>query len=362
MYAKSSSLSEDLRMIWAIAAKDIVDGLRSRTIWKYMFIVVLVMVSFRFMPMLGQMGEVEVVVFDEGESGIVAALEASGRFEVRNTTSMQEFEDYMNDADEGELGLVIPAGFDLSQDSGDPVVLEGHVLWSSRLRAEALQEEYAIALSSVLGTPVQVVPGSVILPGPDSMGMARMVALIPFLTVIIVGMMTTPQLMFDEKANRTLDTLLISPANTAHVVAGKAIAGAVYCLVTGAIWLAFNWTFVVNWDLVILAYLGTTVFGVGLGLALGSFLESQQQLGFWSMILFQPILIPVIFYAIEPIFPLAVRQALPWIPTVTLVKLFHQSFTVRGASGMHAGHLLTLVGSILLLFTAVIFILRRSKD
>jgi ABC-type transport system involved in cytochrome c biogenesis permease component len=324
--------------------------------------VLLIMVSYKYLPVLGQMGEVEVVLYDEGESRLVDEMQASGEYEVRRVSSPQEFESYMDDADEGEMGLVVPAGYDTSLDGEEPAYLEAYVLWSSRLQADELEIEFETKLSELMGARVEIELGGVIMPGVDAMGNSRMIALIPLLTVIIVGMMTVPHLMHEESSTRTLDTLLVSPASVSHVVAGKFIAGAVYCLATGVITLAFIWMNVIHWGLCIATLLATTLFGVGLGLLLGSYISSQQQLSLWSMILFQPILIPVVFYAIEPVFPQAVRSALPWIPNVTLAKMFHLSNTSAGASGILAGQLLTLAGCILLLYALVIWKLRKSAE
>jgi ABC-type Na+ efflux pump permease subunit len=348
-------------MIWAIASKDVVDGLRSRTIWKYMIIVLLIMVTYRYLPLLGQGGVAEVVVYDKGDSRLVEALQNSSMHEVREVSSMPEFMAYMDDGDEGELGLVIPADYDQALQSDEPKLLEGHVLWSSRGSVDKLRTEYEAALSEIMGESVRIEVSEVIVPKSDSMGSTRMIALVPLLIVLIVGMMTVPNLMFEEKTTQTIDTLLVSPAKISHVIAGKAVAGAIYCLTTGAIALAFNWAFVVNWWLAIAALFASTLFGVGLGLTLGTYLDNAQQLSLWSIIAFQPILIPVVFFAIEPVFSQGIRNALPWIPNVTLVKLFHLSLTSPGNSGIHWGHLSVLAGSIVLLFAAVTWKVRRSE-
>jgi ABC-type Na+ efflux pump permease subunit len=349
---KKNSL-DDLRMIWAIAGKDIVDGLRSRTIWRYMIIVVLIMVGYRYLPMLGQAGEVEIVVYDQGRSRLVEALQSSDGHEVRAVATMDEFESYMDDGDEGELGIVIPAGYDQALGSSDPITLNGYVLWSSRSREDKLISEYEATFSEMMGEEVQIQARGTIIAGPDTMGNARMTALVPLLTVLVVGMMTVPALVFEEKKTQALSTLLASPAEIGHVIAGKAIAGAAYCLSTGAIALAFNWVFIVNWGLAIAALLGSMLLGVGLGLALGTFFETEKQLSVWSLILFQPIIIPVVMFAIEPIFPQVVRDVLPWIPNVALVKLFHNSQTLLAAQDVHWGGLIVLGASIALLFVAI---------
>jgi hypothetical protein len=81
----------------------------------------------------------------------------------------------------------------------------------------------------------------------------------------------------------------------------------------------------------------------------------------WFFILFQPLLIPVVLFVIEPAFPMAVRNALPWFPNVALVKLFHYSQTSLGSWNLHGGHISVLVAFIILLYVLVGWKLRVSE-
>lgn len=355
-------LRNELRIIWTIGRKDILDGLKNKTIWRYIVLVLLIMVGYRYLPVLGQAGETEIVIYDQGFSSLVEALNNAEKFEVRSVASMQEFEAFMDDGDEGPLGVVIPPDYDLTLQSSEPLALEGHVLWSSRTNAETLRMEYEAAFSELMGSPVQIQLVNIVIPQQDSMGITRMTALTPLVIVLIVGMMTVPTLMFEEKSTQTLATLLISPAKIGHVIAGKAVAGAVYCLSAGAIALAFNWVFVVHWGSAIAGLLGTTLMGVGLGLLLGTFLDNLQQLSVWSLILFQPVLIPVVFFVIEPVFPQAVRNVLPWFPNVALLRLFHNALTNLMGLGIQWGPMIVLVVSIALLYVLVYWKVRRMDQ
>ncbi len=361
MDEKRFNLLDDLRITWAIGAKDVVDGLRSKLIWSYIFLVLLIMVGYRYMPKIGQASEIEIVIYDEGASKLVEALQNSSIHEIREVSSMTEFEAYMDDGDEGELGLVIPDGYDKALESDEQAYIQGYLLWSSRMNADELIKEYEATLSELIDAPVRIEESGIIIPRSDSMGNVRMIALTPLVTILIVGMMVVPNLMFEEKTTKTLDSLMVSPAKTGHIITGKAVAGGIYCLSTGAVVLGFNWVYVVNWGLAIAAIIGITVLGIGLGLALGVFLNNLQQLAMWFLILFQPILIPVVLFVIEPAFPSAVRDALPWFPNVALVKLFHYSQTSLGSWNLHAGHLIVLLAFIVLLYLLVGWRLRVSE-
>jgi ABC-type Na+ efflux pump permease subunit len=362
MSDKRFNLLDDLRIIWAIGAKDVVDGLRNKTIWSYIFLVLLITVGYKYMPKIGQADEIEIVILDQGASRLVAALQNSSIHEIREVASMTEFEAYMDDGDEGELGLVIPEGYDQTLESEEPASIQGYVLWSSRMNASELILEYEATMSELIDAPVQIEESGIIIPRADSMGNARLIALTFLITILIIGMMVVPNLMFEEKSTKTMDTLMVSPARTGHIIAGKALAGGIYCLSTAVVVFAFNWVFVVNWGLVIAAIIGTTLMGIGLGLALGIFLNNLQQLAMCFFIIFQPVLIPVVLFVIEPAFPEAVRNALPWFPNVALAKLFHYSQTSLGSWNLHGGHLAVLVAFIILLYFLVGWKLRNSES
>ena len=60
------------------------------------------------------------------------------------------------------------------------------------------------------------------------------------------------------------------------MVAGKALAGFFYILVTGALVFAINWADVTHWGVAVFFVVAGGVFAVALGLVMGSFLGSQQ--------------------------------------------------------------------------------------
>jgi hypothetical protein len=361
MAGKRFNLLDDLRIIWAIGAKDAVDGMKNRTLWSYFALVLLITVGYRYLPMIGKANEIEIVVFDEGASRLVAALQNSSIHEIREVTSMTEFEAFMDDGDEGELGMVIPAGYDQTLETDQPASIQGYVLWSSRMSADEVIMEYEATMSELMDAPVRIEESGIIIPRSDAMGDVRMIALTPYITILIIGMMVVPNLMFEETSTQTMDTLMVSPAGITHIIAGKAVAGGIYCFGMAAIAYAVNWVFVVNWGLALAAIIGTTIVGIGIGLLLGVFFDNRQQMSMWFFILFQPLLIPVVLFVIEPAFPMAVRNALPWFPNVALVKLFHYSQTSLGSWNLHGGHISVLVAFIILLYVLVGWKLRVSE-
>ena len=149
---------------------------------------------------------------------------------MRRVSSLQEFEAYFDDGDEGELALVVPADFNQALDSGERPVLSGYVLWHRRFSARELEADFEQQLAELVDKTVSVRIEGVVVPELASMGAVRMTSLTALMALILIGMLTVPHLLLEEREAKTLDTLLISPANVSQVVLGKALAGLFYVL------------------------------------------------------------------------------------------------------------------------------------
>jgi branched-subunit amino acid transport protein AzlD len=72
----------------------------------------------------------------------------------------------------------------------------------------------------------------------------------------------------------------------------------------------------------------------------------------WTMIISQPLLIPVFISMIDPIFPETMRNINSWVPTVALSLLFRYSFS-SGATEAQVLTSLVLVSAMLVLALVV---------
>jgi ABC-2 type transport system permease protein len=337
-------MSEGLRVIWAIAAKDIVDALKNRTTLGNLIAVVLIIVAVKWFPTLVKdPSDTFLVVYDADNSRLVAELENSPAFNPLRVTSMEQVERVMDDQDVRELGLGIPADPDQVFDSGRLLELDGYVLWSNRFAANRLKLDLERQLSELAGQPVQITIARILVPPADTTGVTQPTAIMMATVTFILGVLTVPQLLFDEKEARTLDALLVSPATLSQMVMGKALAGLVFCLTGVGIALAFNWAAVTSWGLATLAATCGALFAVGLGLLLGMLLDSRQQMMIWSWVIGAVLLLPALFAGLASFLPEALRTILPWIPTVAMARLFQFSLT----EGVTLGQVLTPLGIVL---------------
>jgi ABC-2 type transport system permease protein len=343
-----------LRIALAIAGKDIIDALKNKTTLSNIVMLFLIMAAYKWMPSLYKESDNFLVLLDEGNSQLVTMLEESTTFNPLLTTSTEAFEGKLDDADVLDVGLVIPADFDHRLEAGEQPVLRGYVMWPRRAAVDELRLEYEHRLAELLGQPVSIDVAEPIHFQPDSLGSTVMVAVTLVIVIFFAGTFTVPHLILDEKQTKTMDVLLVSPAGSSHVVAGKALAGAFYCLTSAAVAVLINWTSVMNWGLVIIGILCSTLFAVGLGLLLGIMLDNRQQMMIWAFVPANILLIPVFLNAMEPILPQAVASVLPWIPTVAQAIVFRYACSSGAPLGQTMLHLgVSLVGGLALLAAVV---------
>jgi ABC-2 type transport system permease protein len=165
--------------------------------------------------------------------------------------------------------------------------------------------------------------------------------------------------MMEEKRTKTLDALLVSPASDGQVVMGKALAGLFYVVLTGGLFFALNWASVTNWGLALLAFLGCAMFSIGLALALGSFIRSQQHLGIWMLPVMFVLIIPA-FFSQEPNLTSGLKAIFSWLPTSALVQVFQFAMSSHAPADRLVIDLAIFLVSTALVFAVVVWKVRRS--
>jgi ABC-2 type transport system permease protein len=355
----SRRISDTLRITSAIAIKDIGDALRNKTILTIFVLMAFITVMLKLVSNLWESGPIDIVVYDEGSSQLASALDGSPEYRLYPSTSIQDFEELMNDGDSGKLGLVITSDYDQALDSGSPLELSGFVLWQFRNSAANLEEEYEEQLTDLLGSAVSIEIKGTVFHEPESMGAMRLASLTLVMALFYIGMFTVPHLMMEEKQTKTLDTLLISPATFPQLVLGKALAGLFFVITTTLVVLVVQVPFVVQWGITLLALFGGALLAVGLGLLMGLYFETKQMMNTWTMILAQPLLIPVFFSMVDPIFPETLRSINAWVPTVALSLLFRYSFSSGATEAQVLTSLAVVLVSAMLVLALVVWKVRR---
>jgi ABC-2 type transport system permease protein len=339
-------------MVWAIAAKDVTDAIRNKTILANLATIVFVVVFYRFLPALGSQGELpRLMIYDAGDSSRIAALEARAAFRTYVATSPEQVEAFVGRADQPRMGIVLPADLDQALSAQEPLAVEGYLPhWATPRQAEGLRAFYEAELSAWAGQPVQIrTEGHDVYPRLEWGGLSFLTSLTVVLALTLTGILTVTHLMLEEKQTRTLDALLVSPASIGQLIAGKALAGAVYCLVAAAGVFALNATVITHWGLAILGAACGAALSVGLGLLLGSIFQVKQQLMLWGFLLLNVLLVPVFLEIESGLLPEGIHAVMRWVPTVALARTVRLSFVNQVPWGTFAANVgLVLVGAALL--------------
>jgi ABC-2 type transport system permease protein len=351
-----------LRIVWAIGAKDIVDGFKNRTTLSLMLATAITMLSAQALPLLLNLSGIStVIVYDAGDSRVPSALRESSGVRLMEAKSRQELLDLLVDVSGKVLAVTVPADFEQILATGGQPELEGYVTWADRRSAVPLASDLEGHLQDALAEPVRVrVEGNFVHPPPEGTAQLGMVASGMVLVLAVIGSLLVPHLMLEEKQTHTLEVLLISPASTSEVVAGKAWAGLVYSLAGMGVVLAFNRLLVAHWGIALLATVCGSVLFIAMGLGLGSLFETPQQMGLWVAVPFIVLVLPVMALVLPWGLPEPVATLLPWLPGVALGRAYLLSFSGLATLTQSLPDLAIVLVWAVPVYALVVWLVRRS--
>ncbi len=356
--------SQGVRIIWAIATKDIVDALRNKTTLSIMVGVAFMMLLGMALPLLLGLKDIPTaVVYDPGQSTLIKALTARDEFRLRLVESQEEIERVLTSSPNAALGLVIPAEYRQAAGSGGAVEIQGYYAhWADSARVASLATLFEGKLGEASWQTVHInTEGHVVYPAYDGSGQLTMFSLSTSIILMMMGFSLVPLLMVEEKETHTFDALLVSPASLSQVVIGKAIAGSVYCLVAAAVVFAFNAKLIVHWEVVILAALLGAAFAVAVGLLMGALFDTPATLGLWTGLLAIVLVVPTVFgFLTNAKVPAIVQTVIPWIPSVALSKLLTLSMAGNFPAAALWTNTVALLGAALIVYVIVVWRVRRA--
>jgi ABC-2 type transport system permease protein len=320
---------ENARIILAITSKDILEALKNKNTIAVLLTSLFMVIFYRFFPALELGNEPpNLLVYDAGNSALVAYLENSSSFKIYTYPSEASMKEHLANGDVPELGLVIPADFDRSLENKDTLALQGYVMyWVKESDAAALQQTLQGELTQILGQPLSIhLAGNQVYHQPKSDGIGVQAGFSIIFIILMVGLTLIAHLMLEEKQTRTLEALLVSPASAGQVVIAKALTGLFYCLLGAGVALAMNSDLVVHWWLAVLTAVVGSLFTSSLGLWIGNKIENRGQLTLWAWVLLTPLLIPVFLSLLVGLIPEGLIRVFQFIPTVVIFNLFRTSF------------------------------------
>jgi len=356
--------NQGLRIVQAIAVKDISMAIKNKIVLSLLLGTLLVVANGSLLPiLLGLHSTPTAIVYDEGRSTIVRALAAQEEIRVRLVDSLEEMEAAVSEAPEPRLGLIIPVDFDQRAGSVETLELQAYFAhWANPEKIDHLVSVFQEQLSLAIWGKVQIeTAGNILYPTVESGGQPSITSLMMFIVILTIGMARVPLLFLEERESHTIDALLISPASLSQVLAGKALAGAFYCLAAALVVMLINRYLIVHWGAVLLAVIFGAAFSVALGLLVGLIAKNQTSTGLWGSAIIFCLMALTIFDSFQIAdWPVFVQKILQWQPGSTITHLLEISMAGEIPPGLMWSNAAALLAAALLVYALVLGMLRRA--
>lgn len=324
-------IKKNLRIVWAITAKDFADAIKNKVVQGILIGVGFMMLSSQALSLLvGLKDEPTAYFFDQGKSEIIKDI---GRARTLNFHPQDEYVDFQNavsQSPEPVIGILIPADFDEQVIEGNPLQLTAYrAHWT---KPEVIKDVVAFFeenLSEKTSASINIdVHKDELYPSAEESGYPMLIALGVVIGVMSVGLILTPYLILEERESHTLDALMVSPARIVHLITGKSVVGLTYSLTVSLLILVFSWRWIVHWDVVLLAVFMGGFCAVSIGLLIGALIETSTTASMISGLLIAGLVLPPsiwpgLTHKISPF----MQSLIEIIPSFAMYKIVRQSFT-----------------------------------
>jgi ABC-type transport system involved in multi-copper enzyme maturation permease subunit len=351
-----------LRIVLAIAWKDILDSLKNRVMIGVMIGVATLMVGAFAMRMLIGLSDQPRIAF-AGSYGreLVRELRRVSEFPTFALEDQTALEIELGQSFTPALGVVLPDSFQPGGGAGGTLELTGYYpYW---IAPEIIQETFESLerqLSEMWGAAVSIsYAGNAVYPTLESTGQIVMVATGLVNALFIIGVVMTPGLIQEEKQTGTFSTLLVSPARMTHIALGKSLAGMTYCLAAAAIFSLMAAALIVHWSVIVIAVLAGSAFAVVLGLMIGTFSDEPASTNLWLGILLLGLLLPVFVGQFASELPAWLATVFGVLPTVSLSEMIRMSMTASIDWGRLVIELLTMLVPVVVFLGLSIWRIRK---
>lgn len=358
----TGKFSRNLQIILAITGKDILDAVKNKTILNLLLTALFLSAFFTFMPRLSDSGTPLVFLADEGNSIHKKLITQSELLRIHLYDSVDEMKaDFIRRAD-NQLALVVPDDFDESLDKGAIPHLEGFTLnWVSEKTIAEKKVNIQTRLGEILGSPVQIdMADSRLYMQPESNG-GFLEATGIVIILVTTGMFLVPHLMLEEKRGRTMDALLVSPANNTQIAMSKILTGFTYVSIFAILVVLANGYLVVQWDVVFWSILFSILVAVSIGLLLGIVIRQRQHLTIISQVLLIPLVLPILLRIFSDLLPDWLTTIAHWMPSAMMFDLLRISFTNQSDPGQILPRLALLAICFVILFAISSWLIQRAE-
>lgn len=313
------------RIVLALAAKDIVDAIKNKTTLTIVLGLAMMMLTVEALPLLLKLDDrPRVAIYDAARSGVADELRRGRAVQVLEMRTADDALAVAREASGPLVAVTLPPDW---EDGTGALAIDGYLAHRVRTQtADRLTSQAEQALTAVTGRPITIQTQAVY-PTLENGGHTIMVAMGLVLATTLITSILVPYLILEEKTSHTLDLLRVSPASINQVLLGKGLAGVVYGVLAAAVLLAFNLSLVNQWSLMLLAVLAIVLFGVGLGLLVGTLVENEGAVQMWVGLLAVVLMFPLMLvFANSSRLPAWVQQVSAWLPTTAAFDLMRLSF------------------------------------
>jgi len=218
-------------------------------------------------------------VVDEGASQIAQAVREIEGIDVAFVESAGRLKE-MVEANDLDAGLVLQAGFDEAVRAGERPELQmfigGESLASNRI---VLEVTAADLIRDVAGGAAPIDVHVVAIGDAEPIPIeSRLLPLLAVMAVVMSGVFLPAASLVEEKENKTLDALLVTPTRVFDVAAGKGALGFVLALAMGVVILAINGAFGTHPLALTLVLVLAALMAVEVGLMLGAWAKDTNTL------------------------------------------------------------------------------------
>lgn len=352
-----------LRVIWTIAAKDIVDAIKNKTTISIIIGVGLLMLSAQAVPLLLKLNsKPTTVLYHPGKSELIKELADSREFQLRRVPTQEVLEKALSEAGEVQLGLVLPEDIDTFVDAGKSLEIQGYfVYWAKPSEVDEIAAFFEEKFGEILGVSLRInLDNPAVYPEPNADGQPFMISMALIVAVITIGAFLVPYLIIEEKEKHTIEALMVSPASYSQVVMGKAIAGLFYCFTAAAVVFVIYFSMISQWWLAIVGVLLGALFTVSIGLLIGTIFDNPGAMNLWLGLVIIVLLIPMLIgQTISSNWPRIIVDLLAFLPSVAMSRVIRMSFSNVVLADQLLQNLGVMFGGAVLLLAAVTWKVRR---
>jgi len=353
----------DLRIVLAIAWKDILEGWKNKVILTSVITSLFLVVFYYYLPDLTEDGLPLMVIYDPNDHITRDETSCISDFNHRVEKVQDTFYYAIRDMDTPVIGIVLEQD-PLQHQSNSPMVLDGYYPnWMKSYQKKPIKTSAEETLERCWGIPVEISPDeNIVYPIMDNktFGKIFIASAGLLLQLTVMGLSMAPQLIVEEKDSRTLQAIVVSPATLGHFVLGKTLAVFFYTLLTTTIGLFFVGSLIIHWGITLAALVIGMLTVITPGILLGVLIQNKQQITIWMWVIFLPTMLPIFFSIVREL-PDPIMTVIDWWPTVALARMLRAGFTLNPPSNTYSIEMVYLVLLSLTFFLVTMVAIHRQR-